>query len=489
MKLPETRAEAKAIGSKHYFTGKPCTRGHIAPRFTSIGKCKTCAVEDSSNSYTPTTDRRRAYDDLAGFIVKANQVHNGFYTYELAEYVNAHAKLKVTCPTHGVFDINPTNHVQGKGCPICAIQRTRAAQIKSTDTFIKHAIAVWGNAFDYSGVVYEGAKEPIAIRCIEHNRVFMQQPNNHLEKKNPCTQCNHMKSEPENQIAAFLEQYTTVERWNRTLIKPKEIDIWLPEYGIGVEFHGLYAHRAKVAKTLHRDKWELAEKAGIRLIQIFHDEWENKQDIVKARLLAFIGKSVTYNARQLTLRQVSMSEIRPMLEATHIQGAGVSSVNYALYEGEKVVAVATFGKARSGAMTGAKAEGVWEVVRYASVGRVRGGFSKLFKQFLKDINPSKVISYCDLRYGNGKLYEATGFELEAITETDYWWIPKGKLARVPRYVTQKHKMAKPSHPLHKFYSPDKTEAQICEEAKWEKIYGVGNQRWVWTKQTTCNPTT
>jgi len=479
MNLPKTRAEAKALNQKHYFTGKPCNRGHVAPRFTSIGKCKACAVEDSSRGYVHTTDKRRAYGDLDGFIVRASEVHNNFYTYEEAEYVNAHTKLKVTCPTHGVFEVNPTNHVQGKGCPVCAIQRTRAAQIKSVTTFIEHAVSVWGDVFDYSGVEYKGAKVPVTIRCVEHDRVFMQQPNNHLEKKNPCTQCNHMKSEPENQIAAFLEQYTKVERGNRSIIKPKEIDIWLPEFNMGVEFHGLYTHRASSVKNLHRNKWELAEQAGVRLIQIFHDEWLNKQELVKARLLAFIGKGETYNARQLRLERVEMQDIRQMLETTHIQGAGVSSVNYALYDGDRVIAVATFGKARSGAMTGAKTDGVWEVVRYASVGRVRGGFSKLFKRFLTDVNPNKVISYCDLRYGNGRLYEATGFTLEAITEPDYWWIPKGKIVRIPRYVTQKHKMANPSHPLHKYYQPEKTEAQICADAGWEKIYGVGNQKWVW----------
>lgn len=45
MDYPKTRAEAKAIGAKHYFTGKPCTRGHIAPRKTK-GSCIECYKED-----------------------------------------------------------------------------------------------------------------------------------------------------------------------------------------------------------------------------------------------------------------------------------------------------------------------------------------------------------------------------------------------------------------------------------------------------------
>jgi 5-methylcytosine-specific restriction endonuclease McrA len=45
MEYPNTRAEAKAIGATHYFTGKPCTRGHIALRKTK-GSCVECMRED-----------------------------------------------------------------------------------------------------------------------------------------------------------------------------------------------------------------------------------------------------------------------------------------------------------------------------------------------------------------------------------------------------------------------------------------------------------
>ncbi|HMN14543.1 MAG TPA: HNH endonuclease signature motif containing protein [Bellilinea sp.] len=40
--LPHTRAEAKAIGSKHYFTGDACKHGHVAKRRTSNGRCDVC---------------------------------------------------------------------------------------------------------------------------------------------------------------------------------------------------------------------------------------------------------------------------------------------------------------------------------------------------------------------------------------------------------------------------------------------------------------
>ena len=45
MNYPNTRAAAKATGATHYFTGTPCTRGHIALRKTK-GSCIECMKED-----------------------------------------------------------------------------------------------------------------------------------------------------------------------------------------------------------------------------------------------------------------------------------------------------------------------------------------------------------------------------------------------------------------------------------------------------------
>ena len=43
--LPKSRSAAKAIGAKYYFTGEPCSRGHVAPRKTK-GICIECMKED-----------------------------------------------------------------------------------------------------------------------------------------------------------------------------------------------------------------------------------------------------------------------------------------------------------------------------------------------------------------------------------------------------------------------------------------------------------
>ena len=55
MNYPTTREEAKRTGAKYYFTGKPCSRGHVAPR-----KTKGCCVECMKEDWVTDNERRKA---------------------------------------------------------------------------------------------------------------------------------------------------------------------------------------------------------------------------------------------------------------------------------------------------------------------------------------------------------------------------------------------------------------------------------------------
>ena len=42
MNVPATQKEAKKLGEKFYFTGKPCVSGHVVERFADNGVCVEC---------------------------------------------------------------------------------------------------------------------------------------------------------------------------------------------------------------------------------------------------------------------------------------------------------------------------------------------------------------------------------------------------------------------------------------------------------------
>lgn len=63
--LPNSRNEAVNLGSKLYCTGEPCSKGHVAPRYTFNYACVECKRVDSrayrARNLEMITDRERAY--------------------------------------------------------------------------------------------------------------------------------------------------------------------------------------------------------------------------------------------------------------------------------------------------------------------------------------------------------------------------------------------------------------------------------------------
>ncbi|MBK3438769.1 hypothetical protein [Pseudomonas sp. MF7448] len=63
MKEPISRADAKVLGLKFYFTGEACRAGHVVDRYTKSGGCVTCTIERASRSYqenpSATAERSR----------------------------------------------------------------------------------------------------------------------------------------------------------------------------------------------------------------------------------------------------------------------------------------------------------------------------------------------------------------------------------------------------------------------------------------------
>lgn len=54
------------------------------------------------------------------FIEQSNKIHNNFFDYSRAEYINSHTKIEIICPKHGSFWQTPAHHVISKsGCSKC----------------------------------------------------------------------------------------------------------------------------------------------------------------------------------------------------------------------------------------------------------------------------------------------------------------------------------------------------------------------------------
>lgn len=77
------------------------------------------------------------------------------------------------------------------------------------------------------------------------------------------------------QTLRLLDPSACITRHDRSLLEKKELDIYIPEYRLAVEFNGNWWHSTLYHKdpTYHLQKTQMCEKQGIHLIQIFEDEW------------------------------------------------------------------------------------------------------------------------------------------------------------------------------------------------------------------------
>ena len=109
------------------------------------------------------------------FVQKAKKVHRDRYDYSRVEYINSKTKVCIICPEHGEFWQTPDKHLQGDGCPECA-----GNKLLTCENFVKKAILIHSDKYDYSFVDYVNYKTKVKIVCPEHGP-FWQKPANHLQ--------------------------------------------------------------------------------------------------------------------------------------------------------------------------------------------------------------------------------------------------------------------------------------------------------------------
>jgi hypothetical protein len=289
-----------------------------------------------------------------------------------------------------------------------------------------------------------------------------------------CPFCNPRKfnydSNLQTEIADFVESVSTslVARDNRTEIWPQELDVYVPDLHVAFEVDGMYWHSTEYkSPSYHLDKTLLCEERGVTLYHIFECEWLSKRPIVESRIKSILG---VYDrrlyARQLDVRVVPRDEDKAFFAENHLQGPARSSVTYGLYDGDELVMAMSFGRPRFSKKYN------WEVIRLASkLGtQVVGGAARLLAAFEREhAGEGKLVSYADLRWSRGRVYESLGFERVGTSRPDYWYFQDADLM-IHRSAYQKHKLPD----LLDDFDPEMTEQENMIANGFFIIYDCGN---------------
>lgn len=286
-----------------------------------------------------------------------------------------------------------------------------------------------------------------------------------FERGSSCPTCNPVgTSQAEKEIGTFIQSLgLEVEYNNRSILSPKEIDIYVPAKKFAIEHNGLYFHsiinRGIRDRHYYLNKKKNAKLLGINLIHIFSDEWIRKREICKSMIknrLGLIDKKIF--ARKCELREVTAKEAKSFFESNHISGYVPSLVRFGLYYENELVLCLSLRKPRQ-----KKYKGLIEISRFASKinTNVVGGLTKLLKKsesWTKSENLEGILTYADLRFGNGDGYVEAGFVFKKETGPDYWY--SDGQSRFDRF---------------KFRSANgKTEKDIVLENNLFKINGCGS---------------
>lgn len=305
---------------------------------------------------------------------------------------------------------------------------------------------------------------------------------------NPCTICNPIndsssiqEKELQKIIASVVGEDNCVLN-DRNIISPKELDIVIPNKNLAIEYNGVYWHNELfVDKDYHLKKFLNCKSKGVDLIQVFQDEWENKRDIVLSLIKNRLGlnKNNIIYARKCEIRVVNNKDHNKFLNNNHVQGKVGASVKLGLYYNNELVSLMTFGKLRK-SLGSSHIDGEWELIRFCNKlnHNVVGGASKLFKYFVKNYEPTKILSFSDNRFFNGEMYKLLGFNYDGYSKPSYFYVING--VRHHRYNFRKDVLVRDG------FDKNKTEHQIMLDRGIYRVYDCGNKRWSWVDQTKKN---
>ena len=147
------------------------------------------------------------------------------------------------------------------------------------------------------------------------------------------------------------------------------------------------------------------------LVHLHEDVWRTRGDIARARLLARLGRVRSrVFARKTRVCRIGAATYMPFLEEHHLWGATRAKYGYGLYNGDELVAVATFSARRRVVRAGVPHRS-HELLRTCAQrdGAVVGGITKLVKAFCRAHAADDVVTVVDRDWGTAAGWHAMGF--------------------------------------------------------------------------------
>jgi very-short-patch-repair endonuclease len=320
--------------------------------------------------------------------------------------------------------------------------RKIADEKRKREALQKKSIEVRNRVFSYLeennlklvGINFRSIEQKVSLIC-SCGRTFDYHLNVLLRYKvSSCPECRQKKSSLESFFEEEIASHIPVNFEFRKKIDGLEVDFIFENLGVGVELNGSYWHsdRKKNPYHLQKKKFFFLDR-GINVL-FFYDFWVfEKTDLVTSMIKAKLGIfDKVFYARKGTICEIDYNQASEFFEENHISGGKVPfSYSFGFFVGDELVSVAAFSKPRY------RKEYEYELIRFANKKHTTtvGFLGKVLSVF----KPKSLISYADLMFSDGKVYEKLGFKRISITQPGYFYTKDGRKV-FSREFFQKHKI-------------------------------------------------
>ena len=244
--------------------------------------CKLCSKDNEKVS-------------IDEFIERSRLLYGDRYNYDKVVLENINSKVIITCPKHGDWVQRAGSHIYGNKCRGCYLDDDYE---RYNVEFIKNAIAVHGNKYDYSKVVYIGSKKKVEIICPVHGSFWIK-PNTHISSKAGCKSC--IESKGETALRNILNKYNFnfIQEY-KVLPYMYRYDFFLPSFNIYIEYNGIQHYKPvkrfggneAYLKTIKNDKLKksiVRQNNGCLITISYHhsDEKTIELELIKYLKLTF----------------------------------------------------------------------------------------------------------------------------------------------------------------------------------------------------------
>ena len=414
---------------------------------------------------------------------------------------------------------------QGTRCPQCSGRRPVSGKSDLATTHPKLAAELVDQSL--AATLKPGSNTSVLWQCpVDSNHTWKATPYSRTAKKTGCPYCSgrkivpgvndlattHPASHPKTakryqmrlteMVQALVPGSPVLSDDHTVLPSGKELDIVVPNHHLAIEFNDIFSHSEQAVferhakprpHSYHAAKTREAREQGYQLVHVWEDDWLHRRELV-LRALAHRLHAVDrlpdvlpdinplacqrLYARNLTVKLVHGGIARRFWQDNHLQGPVHCTINIGLYDQDGVLrALLGVGRKNHGSRVSLP-DGTWDIQRYATLGVIVGGFTKLLAYAETLVPVDTWTSWSDNDISDGGMYQAAGFTVDKRQAPSYSYV--GRKTRWERVHHSTYTKQRFINDPDLTYQSGQTEHEAALANKLYRIYDAGKTRWVKT---------